>query len=267
VGDRKVMDKIFAEEYPRNEQGWILFPSEKGGKRRQDVFPVPKELLKHPAKAGTAMIESIVEFVSQPGDTIMDIMAGVGTILTAERMDRNVICIEIEDKYFTKLTAIKELLGLNALLLHGDCRDYLPIPTNHIIFSPPYAGVLKSSKGMDSKWKTMHITHDEQMDYSASPKNVGNLNLFLYNQAMEHIYDLCYQSILPGGTLTAITKDFMDAGNRVFLSLWVMRVCVGFGFTLLDWFKRLSTGSGYQEVHRVKGIATVDDEDVLIFRK
>ncbi len=33
------------------------------------------------------------------------------------------------------------------MILQGDCRDFLPIPVNHVIFSPPYAQILTTRKG------------------------------------------------------------------------------------------------------------------------
>jgi len=58
----------FAPQHPRNQQGWILFPLDKGKGPRQDLFP--PEAMEHPAKYNFAMIESIIEYVSEPDETI-----------------------------------------------------------------------------------------------------------------------------------------------------------------------------------------------------
>jgi len=261
--------ETFAPEWPRNEKGWILFPKDTAGGIRQALFP--PEAMQHPAKYNFAMIESIIDYVSNPGDTIMDIMAGTGTIMIAALSGRSVVCIEIEKVYHDIMIQAKEVIAPAAdrsiTILHGDCRDFLPIPVNHIIFSPPYAAILKTKTTVDEKWKTMHRSHVRQSAYSGDMRNVGNLNKFLYNQAMEKIYGLCYQSILPGGTLTVIIKDYIQNSERVYLSKWVIKVCKSFGFIEKDWFKREATGSGYQDMWRSKGKATVDDEDIIIMRK
>jgi len=242
---------------------------DKGKGPRQDLFP--PEAMEHPAKYNFAMIESIIEYVSEPGDSIMDIMAGTGTIMIGALLDRNIICVEIEEKYQKVMHQAMEIIrpatDKSIIILGGDCRDILPIPVNHIIFSPPYAGMLKSKGQMDGKWKTMSYSHKHQADYSTNPRNVGNLNRFLYNQVMGKIYKLCYGSIIPGGTLTVILKDYMDKGKRIYLSDWLIRTCVGFGFENIAWFKREATGSGYQDVWRQKGVATVDDEDIVVFKR
>ncbi len=262
-------NKVFAPGYPRNEEGWVLFPKDAAGGLRQKLFP--PEAMAHPAKYNFSMIEEIIEYVSEPGDTIMDIMAGTGTIMIAALSGRNVICIEIEKPYQEVIKEARKTIGIatnnSIVVLEGDCRDFLPVPTNHIIFSPPYAMILKTKTAVDEKWKTMHRSHKDQNLYSGNMLNVGNLNKFMYNQAMEKIYGLCYDSVLPGGTMTVVIKDYINNGKRVYLSSWVIRVCSGLGFIQTDWFKRESTGSGYQDMWRSKGGVTVDDEDIIIFRR
>lgn len=261
--------KPFAPDYPRTPEGWIQFPSERGIGLRQDIFP--PAVSEHPAKFNIYMLKSIIESFTEPGDTVMDIMAGTGTIMIGALSGRNIICIELEEWYQEIIQMGKENIELTATgwitLLKGDCRDFLPIPVNHIIFSPPYAQILKG-KGMDDdKWKTMSYSHKHQDDYSANPRNVGNLNRFIYNQVMGKIYGLCYDSIIPGGTMTVVLKDYMKQGKRVYLSSWLKKVCLGFGFSVFAWYKREAMGSGYQDVWRGKGVTTVDDEDIVVFRK
>lgn len=264
-----VQDKEFASGYLRSEEGWILFPKDSVGGPRQSLFP--PAVMDHPAKYNFAMIQSIIEYVSEPDDTIMDIMAGTGSIMIGALLGRHIICVELEETYQDLISLAKSNIELDTMntiiLLKGDCRDIMPIPVNHIVFSPPYAQILKSKGTLDDKWKTMHKSHQRQADYSANPRNIGNLNRFLYNQAMEKIYKLCYDSVLPGGTLTVILKDYINQGKRIYLSDWLIRTCVGLGFENTAWFKREATGSGYQDLWRSRGYTTVDDEDIVIFRR
>jgi len=259
--------KPFAPNYPRNAEGWIQFPDDPGWRR--DIFP--PGVMEHPAKFPLGLVKSIIEYVSEPGETIMDIMAGTGSTMIGALIGRNIICIELEEWYQELIQMGKENIELTAsgwiTLLKGDCRDFLPIPVNHIIFSPPYAQILKG-KGMDDeKWKSMSHSHRHQGDYSTNPRNVGNLNRFIYNQVMEKIYGLCYDSVLPGGTMTVVLKDYMKQGERVYLSSWLKKVCLRFGFSVFAWYKREAMGSGYQDSWRSKGVTTVDDEDIVVFRK
>jgi hypothetical protein len=282
MGYRKgrMTTKEFAPEYTRNEHGWILFPNMAAdGKYRNALFP--ESVKRHTAKAQMYLIKSIVEYVSEPGEIIMDIMAGSGTIMLAATLGRRVVCIELEEIYQRILYESLEMLSNNypgtekmITILQGDCRNFMPIPVNHIIFSPPYAQILTTRKGPSAD-STKGLAGSRvgaedgswSPDYTKDHRNIGRLNTFLYNQAMERVYSLCYESVLPGGTLTTIIQDFMRDGKRVYLSEWVNRICITAGFEQIGWYKRMVSGTGFKKCWRSKGIVTVDDEDLLMFRR
>ncbi len=266
----------FAPDYPRNENGWIVFPNDKFDKWRQSLFP-PKTM-KHYAKMQMHVEWELIKYVSKPGDTIMDPMSGTGTVMLAAIMERNVICIEIEEPYHLLQQEVLEHLRLdnelsNVTLIHGNCRLVLPLPCNHIIFSPPYAQALKPSKNVSGfvKDKYQVGTETDGEDwyhaYAQTTGNVGLINTFLYHQAMESVYKLCYQSLPVGGTLSVVTKDITEKGKRVLLTKRIEKVCVSLGFTLDSWHKHAVLGGPYQDMRRVRGDETVDDEDIMIWRK
>ena len=260
----------FAPGFDHTEEGWVIFPED--ASFRKDIFP--PEVMGHPAKANIYMIESILNYVSKPGDIVMDPMSGTGTILVALTMNRGVIAIEIEELYLQLQKQALELMmpGLDnpyVLLLHGDCRKFLPLNANHIVFSPPYAAILKSNplKAASTRSLAGSTYEDSIQHYSTSADNVGNLSRFLYNQAMEDVYQKCYQSLPSGGTLTVILKDYIEEQKRVFLSDWLQRVCIRAGFDQVDWFKRQSLGTGFLQLWRSRGMETVSDEDIVVFRR
>ena len=260
-------------KYPVDENGLILYPDD--SEWRRSIFP--EKVFRHPAKANLHIISDVVDYTTEPGDTVMDIMAGTGSIMIAAMRDRRVVCIELEEGYqkllFEGRQRIEELYPDARdiiTILCGDCRDFLPIPVNHILFSPPYSScmnirkVRKQKEGADDYL----VEQDRQMmEYSKHPRNLSKLNTFLYNQTMERIYKLCWQSILPGGTLTIIIKDRIENGERVYLSKWVDKVCRGIGFTLFGWFKWKAPGSGFTNIARSQGRLVVDDEDIILYRK
>jgi len=53
----------------------------------------------HPAKMHLSLQIYLIEHYTKPGDTILDPMAGSGTILIACTLGRNVICVELEEKF------------------------------------------------------------------------------------------------------------------------------------------------------------------------
>jgi hypothetical protein len=103
--------------------------------------------------------------------------------------------------------------------------------------------------------------------YAKTTGNVGIQNTFLYNQTMEKVYRLCYESLLPGGTMSVVTKDITENGKRVYLTDWINRVCHQIGFKDLLWIKTEQMGGPWQDIRRSKGLPTVDDEDTIIYRK
>jgi len=266
--------KQFATEYQRNEQGWILFPVDR--EERRSLF-FPPEVFKHPAKMNFHLQQAIIEYVASEGDILLDPFGGTGTLMIAALQGYRVILIEIEEGYHklelqAKTELDKQVAGAGSLvtLLHGDSRLLLPIPCNHIITSPPYAGAMdirkvrKQKEGKDD----LLVQADKQMvEYSKSPRNVSKLNQFLYNMEMEKIYRLCYQSLPVGGTMTIVIKDRINEGERVYLSKWVARVCMSVGFELALWEKWKAPGYHFTNIRRAKGEEVVDDEDILIYRK
>lgn len=135
--------KEFAPEYSRNEDGLILFPRD--SQYRKELFPL-LNLDDHPAKANLFLVQALIEYVSEPDETIMDIMAGTGTIMVAALVGRKVVCIDIEEEYADileqnakSLEAIAPGIEEVITVIHGDCMKLLPLPiADHVIFSPPY---------------------------------------------------------------------------------------------------------------------------------
>lgn len=262
------MDKVFGVGYPVTEEGWFDFPND--ADYRSELFP--SEVNQHTAKANVYLVQAIIEFVSEPGEAIADVMAGSGTIMAGALMGRKVICIDISKKYCSMMVSAIDYLeqyhrGISEqiTIINQPCQVVLPLPSiDHIIFSPPYAQILKS-KGTDKL--TKEKTPYDMAEYHQGALNVGQLNEFLYNQKMEEVYGLCYDTLPTGGTLTVIIKDHIRDGKRVYLSKWVVNCCTPIGFELLGWYKQKSLGSVYTRIYRSQGKNTVDEEEIIIMRK
>src|SRR4030042_2475629 len=126
----------FAPKYERenSKEGWplIKFPLDK--KWRGELFPELR-LADHPAKANMYLVEACIDYVSEPGETVLDIMSGTGTIMIAALKGRKVVMIEIEKKFQDLIESEIECLelsspevGKNCTLIRGDCFKILPIP-------------------------------------------------------------------------------------------------------------------------------------------
>lgn len=173
--------KEFAPEYERNDKGWIKFPSDSA--YRKQMFP--EEVNKHPAKANVYLVQSIIEYVSEEGQVLIDVMAGTGTLMVGALIGREVICVEISKKFHniqkTALARLEEIapgISDHIVLINLPCQKYLPIPdlADHIIFSPQYCihpdtKVLKS----DLTWISASslVVGDELVGFDESSKGSG----------------------------------------------------------------------------------------------
>lgn len=269
-----MQNKVFAPEFGRDSNGWILFPRDL--KERKSLF-FPEESLKHPAKMNFHLQQSIIEYVAKPGETLLDPFGGTGTLMIASLQGYKVILIEVEDGYHKLQMEAKNNLEVQAgcgdlvTLLHADNRLILPIPCNHIITSPPYSTAMKATrvrkrrKDAPDNWL---VEQDERMlEYSRSPRNISKLNQFLYNMEMDKIYKLCYQSLPVGGTMTTVIKDRIIDGKRIYLSSWADKVCKAVGFELDLWEKWKAPGHGFTNIARSQGKLVVDEEDIMVYRR
>ena len=265
----------FAADYSRNDNDLILFPRDSG--YRKQLFPLLK-LDEHPAKANIYLVQAIVEYVSELEETVMDIMAGTGTIMTAALIGRRVVCIDIEKDY-TKILeqGAKSLEDIAPgvydmiTIIEGDASRILPLPiTDHIIFSPPYSNIMRKTGGKSGDLLdklSRETLGDGMLKYSKSPNNIGNLNEFLYHQKMEIIYKKTLQSLPVGGTLTIIIKDHIEKGERMMLGERAKRDCIRAGYELVAHYKWLPPGTVYTSFMRARGDTVVDDEDIIILRR
>jgi len=264
------MDKVFAPNVPKTSEGWYQFPDDVS--HRKSLFP--PIVMKHLAKFHLWLEEALIEYVSEPGETILDPMSGTGTVMVATIMCRNVVCIEIEEFYhniqqevWSNFQKNPDISG-HAILLHGNCKLVLPILCDHVIFSPPYAAAFKPAKKVSQFVADKYrVDEGEYQTYARTTGNVGMFNKFMYDRDMEKVYRLLYKSVRVGGTMTTVTKDIIEGGQRVFLSKWTERVCHAAGFKTKDWFKHKIGGGPYQDMRRAKGLETVDDEDIMVYIK
>jgi len=279
------MTKQFAEKYERVREGemdLILFPRDV--EWRRELFP--DRVFEHPAKANMHLVKELIEYLTEPGDTILDPFGGTGTLLIGALYGRNVVLIEIEPHFISlleetqemwkrgvQLSPAGEVKGPGRIFIYeGDCRQKLQdidFLCDAAIFSPPYADTL-SSGGETRTRDSDRITPDAIQSYGgkgASSMNLGRLNKFYFQHGMSRVYERLHKRLVSGAPMAIISKDNMQAGVRQFLSTGIIRQAQKNGFELSEWFKWKQPMSSYRAPAEAKGIKTVGDEDILIFRK
>lgn len=104
----------------------------------------------HPAKMSLPLQLWIIDNFTEEGETILDPMAGSGTILVACSMGRNVVTLELGDKFVQMQKDNWEIvkqrgcqLGYSmgtATILQGDARNLEGLLVDKCVFSPPHGG-------------------------------------------------------------------------------------------------------------------------------
>lgn len=263
------MTKLFAPNREREEHGWLVYPRDKSF--RQTMYPeaILEQVMTHPAKMNALLCKDIVEFVSQPGETILDCFGGVGTTLVAATLGRHVNLIEIEDYYFNiiqqcirHLEDTKQATG-RMMVINADNRLAMPIPVDHIITSPPYGNDL--AKDAETALTAEVGRQGEQ--YTNATQNLGKLNPFLYQQSMKKVYSLMVQSVKVGGTITITHRDRIKDNSRLLYIDSITSTLVRLGCEPFNFDKWKAPGSIQSRVNEKLGNEVVLDEDILTFRR
>jgi len=110
-------------------------------------FFVP-ESFAHPAKMDAQLLIWLVEHYTQPGEVILDPMAGMGTTMLACTLGRDVILVELEEKFckmcksnWERVRAMPQLgyeVG-QCNIVQGDARQLQGLLVDKIVTSPPFA--------------------------------------------------------------------------------------------------------------------------------
>ena len=110
-------------------------------------FFVP-ESFAHPAKMDAQLLIWVVEKYSKVGETILDPMFGSGTTMLGCMLGRNVIGVELEQKFVDMAKANWEIVKMHPQLgydigdcqiIQGDARQLEGLLVDKIISSPPFA--------------------------------------------------------------------------------------------------------------------------------
>jgi tRNA G10 N-methylase Trm11 len=156
----------------------------------------------------------IVDTYTRSGETILDPMAGSGTTMLACLLGRNVILVELEEKYcqmmrdnWEKVTTKPQLVCeiADCQIIQGDARWLEGLLVDKIVTSPPYTnrmdgGIRGSRAGMTPYTDESPDTWFTQRDQ----RNIGNLP---YGNIDSIITSPPYEHQIHGGTTLKSLSD------------------------------------------------------------
>ena len=114
----------FAPNLPRNAEGWIILPDDVTW--RKELFP--QGVMKHLAKLQMYLEQAIYQYVSQPGDILLDPMGGTGTLIMAALEGRMVYTLDIEKGYHQ----LQKEVHAHLLLSHPDMAPCIQPHSHHL---------------------------------------------------------------------------------------------------------------------------------------
>jgi SAM-dependent methyltransferase len=197
----------------------------------------------HPAKMLPAIAARAIATYSNPGDLILDPMAGIGsTLIEAVHLGRDAIGVEYENEW-------AELARLNLAHAkaqgatgHGEvvCGDARHLPgvidasarglVAMVLTSPPYGPSLHG-RVTAQPGKGVIKSHDR---YSKDPANLAHVGLAGLLEAMGTVFTGCARVLRPGGIVAMTVRPWWRDGQLIDLPGALVRVGEEFGFVLYE---------------------------------
>ncbi len=258
----------------------LKFPSDV--KLRQKYFAGADK--GHPARANLYMMIWLIKKLTKPGETILDPTSGVGSLMYATLLGRNVLNIELEQHFVDiqqlswarlQLSEVNDLPTGKFILAHGDARRFLPTPVDHCIFSPPYS--VNISQGGAKVAAMAAESGTTVASYGKDRAQLATLSYFNLIMAMKEIYRGIFNSLPPGGFMATITKDSVNSKEAKYrgfggiepYSADTVKICYEVGFELHELWQRDAKPSMRLQIawSQNPDIPHVVTEEIIIMRK
>lgn len=248
------------------------------GAKRDNLFSeyYLEESKAHKARYNTPMLKDIIERWTEEGQTVMDCMMGVGSILLAATMGRRVIGIEVEPKWYEIAVKNREYImqryecKYEPILLKGDASALLPISgVDHIVFSPVYG----KAAIHDTNVTASEYTSSDISGYGHTPGQMADYAYPQQRLLMRYIYSGCYDSLKQGGRMITVTRNFYEGRKLYNIQRDIVVDCLQMGFLLEGRAKREANPTGLQNLQRKTRAGRgevyepITSEDISIFKK
>lgn len=262
----------------------ITFDSDVG--ERRHLFD--EGCFQHPAKMHLGLLRFLVERYTHYDQTILDPMAGSGSLLLGAYLLRNVILRDLQPEYVDLMRKSEIILRRRAGLFCGcidiaqaDARTLEGVTCDHIIFSPPYGFEVGTPGSWERRVQRLATVHHDKrwqrafgnytahnFHYSGGQDNTGNKSGRNYWADMTAIYARCAELLSPGGLLILVLKNHYRRGKLIDVVGKTVEVISALGPALIARHGRyIDNLSLWQRRRKEQGQPIVEVEDVLVFRK
>ena len=257
---------------------------------RQRLFV--KESLHHQARCNLYLLRHLIRHYTQPGDHLLDPMAGTGSLLIAAVAKRDVTLVDLETHWADvmhanaqKITSSPTFFEPGSItILQADAAK-LPLEScsiDHVITSPPYwdtfsdwnittSGFQGELGPLGQAYADDRGTPSNQTTPDGRPqKNIGNLHHYeSYLRAMRRVYQEVLRVLEPGGRCLVIVKDRVHKRRRVPITNDASTLLQAIGFSPVATLRVLTNLSRYRQILKQKhpDAPVIDSEAVLVFQK
>jgi tRNA G10 N-methylase Trm11 len=262
-------------------------PSRELRKGRYDT-----ESITHPGKMLPTIARYAINTYTQPGDVVLDPMAGIGTtVVEAMHLGRHGIGVEYEDRW-AALAAVNITLAMNngatgtGQVYTGDSRQLPALLPPHtrgtvalVVTSPPYGpsthGHVRTPGARRGKVRKLHHRYGDS-------DNLAYRDHEALAQGFREILTGCRAILRPGGHLAITARPYRRHGELIDIPGMVVAAGQGAGLELVEECVALMAGvrdgllvpraSFFQQKNVRDAIANGDPqwltqhEDVIILR-
>ncbi|WHX17719.1 DNA methyltransferase [Streptomyces malaysiensis subsp. malaysiensis] len=249
----------------------------------------------HPAKMLPAIAAHAIRTYTQPGETVLDPMCGIGTTLVeALHLGRNALGVEYESRWARLARAnvartARHVGQTSGHVVRGDARQLTQlIETDHhgtvalFVTSPPY-GPSVHGQVRSSRETGQHGVVKKDYRYSHDPHNLAHVSTDQLLDAFTQILTQCRTMLRPGGTAVVTTRPWRARGELIDLPSAVLAAggaaglipserCVALLAGIRD--SRLIARPSFSQMKNVRDarrqgipLHLVQHEDVLVFTR
>jgi hypothetical protein len=272
-------------------EAWT-FPVDRG--LRTKLFG--REAFNHPAKLHLGLLQRLIDLYTAPGETLLDPMAGSGSLMLAATQQRHVILRDVQPEYVGLMLAsaprVRYWAGFFAGLIDIDQADAKTLqcpPFEHILMSPPYG--FETGSGIsaerrlqilqDKKYGRRWAAYLNQLEgcgvspsvaagfrYAGGQENIGNKSGRNYWREMQQVY-MHLRGIMPsGGRLILVLKNHYRRHQLHDVVGMTVSLVERLGLPLVARHGRVVRPLSLWQRRRLeRGEPVVEVEDVLVFEK
>ena len=239
--------------------------------------------IQHPAPFSFQDIESLIEFFTKKGMSVLDPFGGVGSTAKAcALLGRKCTSIELSQKYHNLSierleTEVGQGMSCNHVFVNGDSCVELPKLSDNsfdfVVTSPPYWGILHKQ---DQKVLRNRVANNLDTQYSESSRDLGNVadySEFLATLC-DKVFLQCARVLRKNKYMAVVVSDFRDKGDFIsfhsdLIYLLNNRQIQGGGVLVLQGIKILI--QNHKSLHPYgypfSYVENIHHQYILIFRK